>query len=363
MSLSRILIVEDEQLVATDLQEILEELGYEVPEPLESGEEAIRQAESLLPDLVLMDIRLAGGMDGIQASEQIQLRLQIPVVYLTANTDPSTLSRVQASNPFGYIPKPYNKNTLATTIEIALSRHRKETQIQQNLITLEEEIQRQVNQLAIASHELRTPLSVIQFSLGVLERQGEQLPLEKKQKHFQKIQEAVDSLKLLLEDLLLLENMNSEKLEFSPTPINIASFCEEQIEVWQFTSDNQHYFTYSFQGETPIVCLDEKLLRHLLNNLLSNAVKYSSPSSTISLVVSCFDTFVQILLTDQGMGIPDVALQRLFEPFYRAQNVKNLPGTGLGLAIAKRCVDLHNGQITISSKVGQGTSVTVTLPR
>jgi CheY-like chemotaxis protein len=95
----KILIVEDEQLVADDLRETLEHLGYNVPALVASGEEAISIAETLQPDLVLMDIRLEGEMDGIEASLEIQSRFNLPVVYLTANADRATLERAKISQP------------------------------------------------------------------------------------------------------------------------------------------------------------------------------------------------------------------------------------------------------------------------
>lgn len=95
----QILIVEDEQLVADDLRETLEYLGYGVPALVASGEEAILMAGILRPDLVLMDIRLEGKIDGIEASFAIQSRFGLPVVYLTANADRATLERAKASHP------------------------------------------------------------------------------------------------------------------------------------------------------------------------------------------------------------------------------------------------------------------------
>jgi len=111
-----------------------------------------------------------------------------------------------------------------------------------------------------------------------------------------------------------------------------------------------------------LVCLDEKLLRQILINLLSNAIKYSPVSSTIKLEVAFEGENLIFQIQDSGIGIPPETLQHLFESFHRGDNVGNIPGTGLGLAIVKKSIDLHDGQITVDSKVGTGTTFTVTIP-
>jgi PAS domain S-box-containing protein len=126
---AQILVVEDEGIVAKGIQADLESLGYSVPVTASSGEEAIRQAEGTHPDLVLMDVVLKGQMDGIEAAKEIVNRLDIPVVYLTAYQDGETLDRAKATEPFGYLLKPFEEKELHTTIEMALYKHRMEQKI------------------------------------------------------------------------------------------------------------------------------------------------------------------------------------------------------------------------------------------
>jgi PAS domain S-box-containing protein len=124
MAETGIMIVEDERIVALDLQQRLKALGYRVAALAARGEEAVAQAEETRPDLVLMDIRLNSELDGIEAAEQIRSRLQIPVIYLTAYADEQTLARAKITEPYGYILKPFEERELQTTIEMALYRHR-----------------------------------------------------------------------------------------------------------------------------------------------------------------------------------------------------------------------------------------------
>lgn len=122
----RLLIVEDESIVAFDLAVALEDMGYAVVATAASCDEALRAADEQHPDLVLMDINIAGRTNGIEAGSLLRARHDIPLVYLTANVDGTTLSRALASEPDGYLVKPYNEHSLRSTIEIAFCRHEAE---------------------------------------------------------------------------------------------------------------------------------------------------------------------------------------------------------------------------------------------
>ncbi len=128
----RILIVEDESIVALDMQSRLEAVGYEVIGPAASGPEAIEIAGTVLPDLVLMDIKLKGPMDGVEAAEAIRSSCDVPVIFITAFADDKTLERAKVTEAFGYILKPFQERELYITIEIALYKHRLEQQLKQS---------------------------------------------------------------------------------------------------------------------------------------------------------------------------------------------------------------------------------------
>ncbi len=128
----RVLIVEDERLIARDIKEIAESFGYEVLGISISGEEAIAQARRLRPSLVLMDIGLEGELDGIAAAQTIWSELRIPVVYSTVYSDAETLDRVKATAPFGYLIKPFREQDLMVAIETALNRYELEKQLHQH---------------------------------------------------------------------------------------------------------------------------------------------------------------------------------------------------------------------------------------
>jgi CheY-like chemotaxis protein len=132
MTDAQILVVEDENIVAKDIQNRLKNMGYQAPAICASGEDAIDKVAQLHPDLVLMDIMLKGQIDGIQAAERIRSLFNIPVIYLTAYSDESTLERAKISEPFGYLLKPFEERELHTTIEMALYKHRMEKKLKES---------------------------------------------------------------------------------------------------------------------------------------------------------------------------------------------------------------------------------------
>ena len=131
MDKAKILIVEDESIVALNIKNRLEELGYAVVAMLNSGEAALQVVAHNRPDLVLMDIKLKGTVDGIEAAALIRSRFQIPVVYLTAYSDEETVDRAKFTEPYGYILKPFEARDLCTTIEVSLHKHHMEQQLRE----------------------------------------------------------------------------------------------------------------------------------------------------------------------------------------------------------------------------------------
>lgn len=129
MSKMNILVVEDESIVSKDIQHSLKKLGYHVVGAAATGEKALDLAQEFKPDIVLMDIMLKGEMNGIETAEIIRNRFSIPVVFLTAYADESTLSKAKITEPYGYIIKPFKEIDLHTSIEMAIYKHSKEQEI------------------------------------------------------------------------------------------------------------------------------------------------------------------------------------------------------------------------------------------
>ena len=126
---ARILVIEDDNVIGLQLEHILAHLGYEMVAMLKSGEEAVQKVEELKPDLILMDIMLAGKMDGVETAEQIKRKLNVPIIYLTSMVDDTTLQRAKITDPFGYILKPFDERMLHITLETALYKFESENRL------------------------------------------------------------------------------------------------------------------------------------------------------------------------------------------------------------------------------------------
>lgn len=357
-----IFIVEDELIVAEDIADTLKSLGYGVLGIASTGQKALEKLSKTSPNLVLMDIMLKGDMDGIETTQKISQQWDIPVVYLTANADDLTVQRATSTEPYGYLVKPIEEKELKRTIEIALRRHEAEQKIKQQAKEAEEEKNTKNRYLSMASHEFRTPLTAILMSSQLLQQYEEKLTPEKKQRHFERIQNAITSMNSMLEDILTLGRAESGKISFSPGEFNVVEFCQELLEGITQSIGRNHLFSLEILGDFSEAVMDQKLLYHILTNLLSNAVKYSPEKTRIILEVVRWENEVSFCVQDQGIGIPTEDIVKLFEAFHRAKNVGEINGTGLGLAIVKRSVDLHNGSIEVTSEVGVGSRFTVKLP-
>ena len=219
------------------------------------------------------------------------------------------------------------------------------------------------NFVSMVSHEFRTPLGVIQSSAEILADYLEQLDPAERREHLVSITRNIRRMGALMEEVLVLGRLDAGKMDFQPRPTDLRMLCQRLREE----------VLSSTEGSCPIELLvgaavparaqtDERLLRHIFTNLLSNAVKYSEPGKTVEFSVDQEGREAVWVVRDRGIGIPAADQPRLFQAFYRGQNVDQRPGSGLGLVIVKRCVELHGGSIHIDSKTGEGTRVTVRLP-
>lgn len=216
--------------------------------------------------------------------------------------------------------------------------------------------------ISMVSHEFRSPLASMSTSLELLERYSDRMTPEKQRERHTHMRDQIRELTQLLDDVLILMKTDSVGLDFHAEHLDIVSLCQGVLEQIRQNDSQQHMFQFTTAMDTFPYEGDPKLLRSAVRNLLTNAVKYSPPQSTVSLDVSRVDGVVAIRVTDQGIGIPDVEQQRIFDPFFRATNAHPVPGTGLGMAITKQAVDAHQGVIELDSVAGKGSTFTIKLP-
>lgn len=217
--------------------------------------------------------------------------------------------------------------------------------------------------LSMMSHELRTPLTSIRLSHDMLTTYADQTSAEERPQILANIRSQVEYLTDLVKDVLTLSKAEIQQLEFAPETGDLLTYCRGIVEEFQLNYYKTHKITFNTNCALVEAKIDKKLLRQAMNNLLSNAIKYSPKGGSVRFALLCENpNEVVIRVSDEGIGIPEADLANLFEPFYRAGNVENLPGTGLGLAITRQAIEIHGGQISVESHVGQGTTFMVCLP-
>lgn len=217
--------------------------------------------------------------------------------------------------------------------------------------------------MSMASHEFRNPLSSILICTSFLKENNLTVTREEQNFYLELIQASAQNMQSLLQDILIISQTEAGKLQFIPSRLDLENFCHKIVKQVEVTSSGRK-INFIVTGTSFLVDVDEKLLGYILTNLLDNAIKYSSPEEIVELELVYLDTEKKVILEvrDRGIGIPPEAQIHLFDSFYRASNVGDIPGTGLGLSIVKKAIDLHGGEITVKSKVGVGTTVRAILP-
>jgi PAS domain S-box-containing protein len=216
---------------------------------------------------------------------------------------------------------------------------------------------------SLVSHEFRTPLATIRLTINQIKRYRHRLSLVSIDEKVNIVLEQVDHMTFLLEDVLSLGKAEDPKLQIKRTPINLIEFFDtikRQIQSVNMKSD--HIITCHFRFRNANWVTDPDLLRNIFTNLLTNAIKFAPDDKRIILEGWELNESLKFQVKDHGIGIPEEDLQRIFLPFDRGTNVADIPGTGLGLSIVKKAVELLQGNISVESKVGEGTIFRLSFP-
>jgi signal transduction histidine kinase len=216
------------------------------------------------------------------------------------------------------------------------------------------------------THEFRSPLSAVQSMLRLLEL-GIVEPLGEKQRDLvERSQRRVSHLLALVNDLLELAAGKMQPLQSEKQKVDLSNILAKVSEIMQPRAVEKG-LRYAVDVETEPLLLAgfEDSLERMIMNLISNAVKYTPSGGTVSVKAGCEHGEIALEVSDTGIGIPEEAMSRIFSEFYRAKNAKstNVDGTGLGLVIVKDVVEQHGGRISVRSRVGEGTTFTISLPQ
>lgn len=216
--------------------------------------------------------------------------------------------------------------------------------------------------ISTASHEFRTPLTSILTSAQLIRKYANKWGPDKIDQHLVRIESSGNNLTKLMDDVISINKAESGKVKIDMARINIKHLCESIIEEILIQSNDNHHFRSSYNLESEFIISDEKQLGIILQNLLSNAFKYSPNGGEIDLIITSANNSINFVVRDQGLGIPENDIGKIFESFHRSENVEDIKGTGLGLSIVKNAVDMFGGKIDVKSTLGKGTIFDITIP-
>lgn len=230
-----------------------------------------------------------------------------------------------------------------------------------------ERLNEQKNQLlGMAAHDLRNPLSgIMSFSEFLLAEEEEALPAEERREFLHIIHESSQFMLRIVNDLLDFSAIDAGKLNLRLEETDLAALIQRNVDLNRIVAQQKGIrVLFSKQSTIPPVVIDRTKIEQVLNNLISNAIKYSYPGSQIEISLREQDNQVHIGVKDEGQGIPASELNQLFKPFQKTsvQSTAGESSTGLGLAIVKKIIAGHQGEITVESEVGQGSTFYVYLP-
>lgn len=214
--------------------------------------------------------------------------------------------------------------------------------------------------IAALAHDIRIPLTLIYLAGSTLQQYSANMREADKQECITTISSQAAELRNMLEEFLYVNRRDRLELPFRPRPLDMRQFCQEVVERSQALT-RLHNIQLMAEIEMELMA-DPYLLRHALMNLMANAIKYSPRGGSIRLVMNQTNGYLNLHISDEGIGIPSQDLAHLFEPHYRASNTGQIQGSGLGLFMVKFVVEMHKGLLHVSSTVGKGTTFIVQLP-
>ena len=218
--------------------------------------------------------------------------------------------------------------------------------------------------VANVSHELRTPLTSIKGACETVMDDPE-MPAETRQYFLDMALTESDRMTRIVSDLLVLSRLDNKRTQWKLETFDMCRSVSRLIEVMRVDIEaREHTVTFTAEENIPPITADRERIEQVIVNVLSNSVKYTPVGGKIDVSVRCADEKISFRVQDNGIGIPEEDLDRIFERFYRVEKSRTseMGGTGLGLAIARELIEAHGGDIRIESRLGEGTAVTVTLP-
>lgn len=363
MSGAKILIVEDDAIIVFKLRFTLEELGYTVVDSADTGEGAIECALRSQPDLILMDIRLKGKMDGIEATEKIRAQMEVPVIFMTAYSDEDKIKRAKKSLPYGYLLKPVQDKELEINLEIALHVARVEAEkrfaeeerrkLQQQLFQAQK-----MESLGTLSGGIAHDFNNLLFQImGSIQIAKKRLPeSDRTVKNLSNALQAAHRAKDLVQQILTF----SRKTKSEQKPLQLQPIIKEALKLLRSSLPTTIQIDHHIDPNAGAILCDPTQIYQVLMNLCTNAYHSMAGKEgvlTVILKEDPEDATLKLIVKDTGHGMEQELLDKIFDPYFTTKDTGE--GTGLGLSIVHGIVSNHQGRIDVESVIGEGSIFTV----
>lgn len=361
-----VLVVDDNPKNVQIIALLLNELKYKIIIAV-NGKSAVDLVERVHPDLILLDVMMPG-MDGFEACQIIKSNSEnenVPVIFLTALSEKVNIVKGFEVGGVDYITKPFNKEELISRIKTHLELKFARDKMQQMTNHLVELNSIKDKMFSVISHDLRSPLGSIKMTLDFLKNDSNQrYTIEDFRNSVNTLAQTTDEVFGLLENLLGWAKSQSGNLTVVPEDIKLDELIESVYLLHKGSIQQKKLNFVNKIGPGIIVHADLNMLKAILRNLVSNAIKYTPEGGVIQVDFNELNGYSQIIVTDNGVGIPVESISRLFDEknTISTYGTNKESGSGLGLILCQSFIKSNNGRLLVESAEGKGSSFTIELP-
>jgi signal transduction histidine kinase len=378
----RLYIVEDEALIAMELQDRLRTLGYEIVGTAGRGEVATREIAAGSVDLVLMDVNLAGGTSGIEVAAWLRHNLQVGVIFLTAFSDSQLLDRARQVEPYGYLVKPYEERELHATIQVAL--FKREAEIERGRLAEERRgLERRLLQAQKTESLGRMAGAIAHWFNNILaviigEMEIASVRVHDPERVLASIGRAMAAARRAI-DLSQKVRQYVEQPRGSEDVVDLGSVCRDTLARLRAAMPGHVRFSAEIPPAGPLVYASADLIREALGRLVINAGEAFDDRTGGDVVLWVHEadreevmgwrtyppewepaggTYVCLAIRDTGSGMTNEVLDRLFDPFFSTKFL----GRGLGLALVLSAARSLGGAVAVETTLGRGSTFRLLVP-
>jgi len=365
---AKILIVDDEKDLVEMLAYNLERKGHKTIKAYD-GFEAWEKIESEMPDLLILDLMMPN-LDGwelcrLVRRSQSKAVKEMGILMLTARAMPEDRVYGLEIGADDYLTKPFSLNELILRVEKLMEKRKTISQLTEKMESLHSSIETKESNLRRIAHDLKSPLISIGFSAKRMLRKSQN---EETSGALKTIFDSSLHLTRWIDETLFFHDLTQSTWQEHVKEVDVKSLVQQTIDLLK-ESGSEKGITIEFKTSPSIpgISCHEPLMYRALVNLLSNALKYTPRGGKVEVGLITYlnkrgTGVMEISIKDNGIGIPEEDLEKIFEPYYRGKNISTEEGKGIGLSFVKEVIDLHGGKILVQSELNKGSTFSILLP-